>query len=237
MDAITVTGRTHKENIEDSCSCYNKDVIYSFDDPMIREAGIVVLKGNLAEKGAVIKPSAATPALMQHRGRAVVFENIEDYHARVDDPDLDIDEICVMVLKNVGPVGYPGMPEVGNMTLPKKILDKGITDIVRISDGRMSGTAYGTVVLHVSPESAIGGNLALVQNGDVIELDVPGKKISLEVSDEELAERRKKWMKEEYVSERGYVNLYVKHVMQADRGADLDFLVGKSGDKVTRDSH
>ncbi len=237
MNTITVTGKTHKENIDGSCSCYNKDVIYDFDDPIIKEAGIVVLKGNLAEKGAVIKPSAATPALMQHRGRAVVFENIEDYHARVDDNGLDIDETCVMVLKNVGPVGYPGMPEVGNMPLPKKLLDKGVTDMVRISDGRMSGTAYGTVVLHVSPESAIGGNLALVQNGDMIELDVSNKKIHLEVSDEELAKRRKKWKKEEHVSGRGYVNLYVNHVMQADKGADLDILVGKSGDRVSRDSH
>jgi dihydroxy-acid dehydratase len=237
MDAITVTGKSHKENIEGNCNCYNKEVIYSFDDPIIKEAGIVVLKGNLAENGAVIKPSAATPALMQHRGRAVVFENIEDYHARVDDPALDIDENCVMVLKNVGPVGYPGMPEVGNMMLPKKLLDKGITDMVRISDGRMSGTAYGTVVLHVSPESAIGGNLALVQNGDIIELDVPNKKIHLDVSDEELAKRRKNWKQPKLASDRGYVNLYVKHVMQADKGADLDFLVGKSGDKVTRDSH
>jgi len=237
MDTITVTGKSLKENIEDSCSCYNQDVIHRFDDPVIKQAGIAVLKGNLAESGCVIKPSAATPALMQHRGRAVVFENIEDYHARIDDPDLDIDETCVMVLKNVGPVGYPGMPEVGNMTLPKKLLDKGITDVVRISDGRMSGTAYGTVVLHVSPESAIGGNLALVENGDIIELDVSRKRIHLEVSDEALTKRRKKWKKEEIVSDRGYANLYVKHVMQADKGADFDFLVGKSGDKVTRDSH
>ena len=237
MDAITVTGKSHKENIEGNCNCYNKEVIYGFDDPIIKEAGVVVLKGNLAENGAVIKPSAATPSLMKHRGRAVVFENIEDYHARIDDAGLDIDENCVMVLKNVGPVGYPGMPEVGNMMLPKKLLDKGITDMVRISDGRMSGTAYGTVVLHVSPESAIGGNLALVQNGDMIELDVPNKKIHLEVTGEELTKRRKKWKQQEYISDRGYVNLYVKHVMQADKGADLDFLVGKSGDKVTRDSH
>jgi L-arabonate dehydrase len=237
MDALTVTGKTHKENIEGSCSCYNSDVIYKFNDPIIEEAGIVVVKGNLALNGAVIKPSAATPALMQHRGRAVVFENIEDYHARVDDPDLDIDETCVMVLKNVGPVGYPGMPEVGNMLLPKKLLDKGITDMVRISDGRMSGTAYGTVVLHVSPESAIGGNLALVKSGDMIELDVHNRRIHLEVSDEELAKRRKSWKQPEFVSTRGYVNLYVRHVQQADKGADLDFLVGKSGDKVTRDSH
>ncbi len=175
--------------------------------------------------------------LMQHNGRAVVFENTEDYHARVDDPDLDIDETCVMVLKAVGPVGYPGMPEVGNMTLPKKLLDKGVTDMVRISDGRMSGTAYGTVILHVSPESAIGGNLAFVQNGDMIELDVKKKRIHLDVSDDELAKRKKNWKQPEYVTDRGYVNLYVKHVQQADKGADLDFLVGKSGSKVARDSH
>jgi len=237
MDAITVTGKTHEQNIEGACNCYNRDVIYDLEKPIIKEAGIVVLKGNLAENGAVIKPSAATPTLMQHRGRAVVFENIEEYHARVDDPDLDIDENCVMVLKNVGPVGYPGMPEVGNMLLPKKLLNNGIMDMVRISDGRMSGTAYGTVVLHVSPESAIGGNLALVKNGDMIELDVRNRRIHLEVSDEELAERKKNWVPPEIVFERGYVNLYVKHVLQADQGADLDFLVGKSGDKVTRDSH
>jgi dihydroxy-acid dehydratase len=197
----------------------------------------VVLKGNLAVNGAVIKPSAATPSLMQHKGRAVVFENIEDYHARVDDPNLDIDETCVMVLKTVGPVGYPGMPEVGNMTLPKKLLDKGVTDMVRISDGRMSGTAFGTVILHVSPESAIGGNLAFVQNGDMIELDVKKKIIHLDVSDEELAKRKLKWKQAEHIMNRGYVNLYVKHVQQADKGADLDFLVGKSGSQVTRDSH
>ena len=166
-----------------------------------------------------------------------MFESIEDYHARIDDPDLDIDESCVMVLKYVGPVGYPGMPEVGNMALPKKILQKGITDMVRISDGRMSGTAYGTVVLHVSPESAIGGNLALVQNGDMIELDVKQRKLHLDVSDEELAERRKNWKKPEPVLKRGYVSLYINHVQQADKGADLDFLVGNSGSEVTRDSH
>jgi L-arabonate dehydrase len=237
IDAITVSGKSHKENIQGDCSCYNTDVIYEFDKPIIKQAGIVVLKGNLALNGAVIKPSAATPALMQHRGRAVVFENIEDYHARFDDPMLDIDENCVMVLKNVGPVGYPGMPEVGNMMLPKKILDKGITDMVRISDGRMSGTAYGTVILHVSPESAIGGNLGLVQNGDMIELDVAKKSIHLEVTDEELSKRKQQWQKPEPLTERGYVNLYINHVQQADKGADLDFLVGKSGSVVSRDSH
>lgn len=237
MDAITVSGRSHRENIEDSTTCYNREVIATFDDPLIKEAGIAVVKGNLAENGAVIKPSAASPALMQHRGRAVVFETIEDYHARVDDPMLDIDETCVMVLKNVGPVGYPGMPEVGNMALPKKILDKGITDMVRICDGRMSGTAYGTVILHVSPEAAIGGNLALVQNGDMIELDVAGRRIHLDVSEEELSIRRKQWKKPEPLSARGYVNLYINNVQQADKGADFGFLAGGSGSEVTRDSH
>src|ERR1700761_5502158 len=193
MDALTVTGKSHKENIEGTGTIYNKEVIHEFNAPLIPEAGIVILKGNLALNGACIKPSAATPELMQHRGRAVVFENIEDYHARVDDPELDIDETCVMVLKSVGPVGYPGMPEVGNMVLPKKLLDKGVIDMVRISDGRMSGTAYGTVILHVSPESAIGGNLALVENGDMIELDVDGRRLHLDVGEAELEKRRKEW--------------------------------------------
>ncbi|HOX81949.1 MAG TPA: IlvD/Edd family dehydratase [Chryseolinea sp.] len=237
MDTLTVSGKTHQENVEGFGTCYNKEVIAEYESPLIKEAGCVVVKGNLALNGAVVKPSAATPALMKHRGRAVVFENIEDYHARVDDPDLDIDETCVMVLKSVGPVGYPGMPEVGNMVLPKKLLNKGITDMVRISDGRMSGTAYGTVVLHVSPESAIGGNLALVQNGDMIELDVYKKRLHLDVSDDELEKRRSQWKQAEPVTNRGYVNLYVKHVQQADKGADLDFLVGNSGSKVSRDSH
>lgn len=237
MNQITVSGKSHAENTESMCACFNRNVITSVEDPLIKEAGIVVLYGNLALNGAVIKPSAATPALMKHRGRAVVFENIEDYHARVDDPDLDIDETCVMVLKMVGPVGYPGMPEVGNMVLPKKLLKKGVTDMVRISDGRMSGTAYGTVVLHVSPESGIGGNLALVENGDMIELDVEQRRIHLDVSDEELQRRRALWKRPEPSADRGYVSLYIDHVMQADKGADLDFLVGKSGSRVARDSH
>lgn len=237
MDALTVSGKSHAENIAGGGINYNKEVIHEFTAPLIPEAGITVLKGNLAINGAVIKPSAATPSLMQHRGRAVVFEDIEDYHARVDDPDLDIDETCVMVLKSVGPVGYPGMPEVGNMPLPKKLLDKGVTDMVRISDGRMSGTAYGTVILHVSPESAIGGNLGLVENGDIIELDVANKRIHLEVTDEELANRRSNWTPPIPAASRGYVNLYINHVLQADKGADLDFLVGNSGSTVTRDSH
>lgn len=237
MDALTVTGKSHKENISGNCTCYNPEVIASINNPLIEEAGIAVLKGNLALNGAVIKPSAASPALMKHRGRAVVFETIEDYHARVDDPGLDIDETCVMVLKYVGPVGYPGMPEVGNMLLPKKVLEKGITDMVRISDGRMSGTAFGTVVLHVSPEAAVGGTLALVQNGDFIELDVAGRRIHLDVPEEELNKRKQNWTPPEPVADRGYASLYIKQVQQADKGADFEFLVGSSGSKVTRDSH
>ncbi|MDE3253466.1 MAG: dihydroxy-acid dehydratase [Bacteroidota bacterium] len=236
-NVITVTGENHHTNIKGNTDCYNNDVIATYQKPLIAEAGCVIVKGNLAENGAVIKPSAATPALMKHRGRAVVFESIEDYHARIDSPDLDIDENCVMVLKYVGPVGYPGMPEVGNMALPKKILAKGITDMVRISDGRMSGTAYGTVVLHVAPESAIGGTLALVQNGDMIELDVAKRKLHLDVSDAELAKRKAEWVAPKSVANRGYVHLYINTVMGADKGADLDFLQGNSGSEVTRDSH
>jgi L-arabonate dehydrase len=236
-DVLTVTGKNLHDNLDGLTSCYNREVIAAIDDPIKHEAGIVVVKGNLAENGAVIKPSAATPALMQHTGRAVVFESIEDYHARVDDPALDIDENCVMVLKYVGPVGYPGMPEVGNMALPRKILEKGITDMVRISDGRMSGTAYGTAVLHVSPESAIGGTLALVQNGDMITLDVAARKLHLHVSDDELDKRRNGWKAPPPAATRGYVSMYIRHVGGAHEGADLDFLKGCSGSEVTRDSH
>ena len=236
-NVITVTGKNHHNNISGNTTCYNEDVIATYEKPIQPEAGCVVVKGNLALNGAVIKPSAATPALLKHNGRAVVFESIEDYNKRIDDPDLDIDETCVMVLKYVGPVGYPGMPEVGNMALPEKILQKGIKDMVRISDGRMSGTAYGTAVLHVSPESAIGGALALVQNGDMIELDVANRKLHLDVSDEELTKRRAEWKKPEPATNRGYVHLYINHVMGADKGADLDFLQGSSGSVVTRDSH
>ncbi|HLO53226.1 MAG TPA: IlvD/Edd family dehydratase [Saprospiraceae bacterium] len=236
-NVITVTGKNHHDNIQGSTTCYNEDVIAPIENPLIAEAGCVVVRGNLALNGAVLKPSAASPALMKHKGKAVVFESIEDYNARIDDPDLDIDESCVMVLKYVGPVGYPGMPEVGNMALPKKLLQKGIRDMVRISDGRMSGTAYGTAVLHVSPESAIGGNLALVQNGDIIELDVDQRLLHLHVSDEILAERKKAWTPPTPAANRGYVHLYINHVMGADQGADLDFLQGNSGSKVTRDSH
>ncbi|HTR27814.1 MAG TPA: IlvD/Edd family dehydratase [Puia sp.] len=237
LDVMTVNGRTHRENIAGRETCYNRDVIAAAGNPLLPHAGIAVVKGNLATNGAVIKPSAATPALMQHRGRAVVFEHIEDYHARIDDPDLDIDETSVMVLKHVGPVGYPGMPEMGNMTLPKRLLEKGVTDMVRISDGRMSGTAYGTVVLHVSPESAIGGALALVQDGDWIELDVAGRRLHLDVPETELARRRAAWQPPPAVADRGYVHLYIRHVQQADKGADLDFLNGGSGSEVSRDSH
>ncbi|MET0634829.1 MAG: IlvD/Edd family dehydratase [Chitinophagaceae bacterium] len=237
QNVVTVTGSNHTENIRGTTDCYNADVISTYAEPFQPEAGIVVVKGNLSQNGAVIKPSAATPSLMKHTGAAVVFESIEDYHARIDHPDLEIDENSVMVLKYVGPVGYPGMPEVGNMALPKKLLDRGITDMVRISDGRMSGTAYGTAVLHVSPESAVGGNLALVQNGDLIELDVEARKLHLHVSDEELERRRKEWQRPKPATERGYVSLYIKHVMGADKGADLDFLRGSSGSEVTRDSH
>jgi dihydroxy-acid dehydratase len=234
---VTVTNKNHHENIKGNTECYNNEVIATCKNPLIPEGGCVVLKGNLALNGAVIKPSAATPALMKHKGRAVVFESIEDYNLRIDDPALDIDETSVMVLKYVGPVGYPGMPELGNMALPKKILEKGIIDMVRISEGTKSGTAYGTAVLHESPESAIGGNLALVHNGDMIELDVGQRKLHLDVSDEELEERRRLWIPPSPAAERGYVSLYIKHVMGADKGADLDFLVGSSGSVVTRDSH
>ena len=235
LEQITANGKTLGENIAQA-PCYNRDVIKTPDRPFMKDAGIAIVRGNLAPDGAVIKPSAASAHLLQHRGRAVVFEDIEDFHARIDSDDLDIDEHCVMVLKNCGPRGYPGMAEVGNMPLPPKILQKGITDMVRISDGRMSGTAYGTVVLHTSPEAAAGGTLALVQNGDMIELDVAGRRLHLEVSEDELAVRRKSWKPPVHPT-RGYQKLYVEHVQQAHLGADLDFLVGGSGAEVPRESH
>ena len=235
LNSLTANGKTLGENIENA-PCYNRDVIKTPDEPFMKDAGIAILRGNLAPDGAVIKPSAASAHLLQHRGRAVVFEDIEDFHARIDTDELDIDEHCIMVLKNCGPIGYPGMAEVGYMPLPPKILQKGITDMVRISDGRMSGTAYGTVVLHTSPEAAAGGTLALVQNGDMIELDVAGRRLNLEVSDEELARRRLSW-KPPVHPLRGYQKLYVEHVQQAHLGADLDFLVGGSGALVPRESH
>jgi L-arabonate dehydrase len=235
QDALTANGKTMGENIA-KAPVWNRDVIKTFDDPFKANAGIAILRGNLAPDGAVIKPSAATPKLLKHRGRAVVFETIEDLKARIDSPDLDIDEHCIMVLKGCGPKGYPGMAEVGNMPLPPKVLKKGITDMVRISDARMSGTAYGTVVLHVAPEAAAGGPLALVKTGDIIELDVAARRLHLDVSDEELAKRRAAWVAPE-PPKRGYYKLYVETVQQADKGADLDFLVGGSGTTVTRDSH
>jgi L-arabonate dehydrase len=235
-DALTVNGKTIGENTANA-PCYNRDVIKPFNEPLTPRGGIAVLRGNLAPNGAVIKPSAASPSLMKHRGRAVVFKDIEDFHARIDDPDLGIDETSVMVLKNCGPRGYPGMAEVGNMPLPQKLLKRGITDMVRISDARMSGTAYGTVVLHVAPEAAAGGPLALIEDGDYIELDVEARKLHLEVTDDELSRRRAKWHPPQSPYHRGYYKLYVDHVLQADRGADFDFLVGHSGTEVTRDSH
>ncbi|HLH39562.1 MAG TPA: IlvD/Edd family dehydratase [Bryobacteraceae bacterium] len=235
-DAPTVNGKTIGENTRDA-PCWNRDVIHTLAEPLKPRAGIAVLRGNLAKNGAVIKPSAATPRLLKHRGRAVVFENIEDLRTRTDSPELAVDENSVMVLKGVGPCGYPGMPEVGNMPLPRKLLERGVTDLVRISDGRMSGTAYGTVVLHVSPESAIGGTLALVQDGDEIELDVPARRLELRVSDDELNRRRAAWIKPAPRASSGYERLYIDHVTQADEGADLDFLAGCRGAAVPRESH
>ncbi len=235
LDARTANGRTLGENIAEA-PCWNREVIRPRAEPFKPAAGIAVLRGNLAPDGAVIKPSAASERLLQHRGRAVVFESIEDFHARIDDDALDVDETCVLVLKNCGPKGYPGMAEVGNMPLPPKILRKGITDMVRISDARMSGTAYGTVVLHTSPEAAAGGPLALVENGDTIELDVKARRLHLAVSDAELARRRARWQAPK-APERGWYKLYVDHVQQAHLGADLDFLVGGSGAPVPRESH
>ncbi len=236
LGAITANGKTIGDNIE-SAENFNPNVIMPLAAPFKDRAGIAVLRGNLSPRGAVIKPSAATPRLMVHKGRAVVFENIEDFHARIDDENLDIDENCVMVLKNCGPKGYPGMAEVGNMPLPPKVLRKGITDMVRISDARMSGTAYGTVVLHTAPEAAAGGPLALVQNGDIIELDVPNRRLHLHVGDEELARREAAWTAPAPPLSSGYWKLYVDHVLQADEGVDLDFLVGKRGAFVPRDNH
>ncbi len=234
-DALTVNGRTIWQNNQDA-PCWRREVIYPFHAPYKPNGGVAVLRGNLAPDGAVIKPSAASPHLAKHTGRAVVFESIEDLHARINDDTLDIDEHCVMVLKNCGPKGYPGMAEVGNLPLPPKILKKGITDMVRISDARMSGTAYGTVVLHCAPEAAIGGPLALVQNGDRIALDVEQRTLSLLVEDAELARRQAAWQPPAPHADRGYVKLYVDHVMQANDGADMDFLVGGSGSAVPRDN-
>lgn len=235
-DALTVNGKTVGDNIA-GCESLNPEVISTVGMPFNPVSGMVVLRGNLCENGAVLKPSAATPTLMQHTGKAVVFENIEEYRQRIDDPDLDVDANSVLVLKNVGPKGYPGMPEVGNMGIPKKLLEQGVTDMVRISDGRMSGTGFGTVVLHVSPEAAAGGNLALVASGDLIELDVARRRLQLLVDDEELERRRQALQPEPDRFNRGYAKLYVEQVEQAHLGADFGFLKGSSGSEVSRDSH
>src|SRR6516225_4594443 len=234
-DALTANGQSIWKNVREA-PCWNRDVIRTFVEPFKASAGIAVLHGNLAPDGAVIKPSAASPSLMRFRGRAVVFESIEEFHARINDESLDIDETCVMVLKNCGPRGYPGMAEVGNMLLPPKVLRKGVTDMVRISDARMSGTAYGTVVLHVAPEAAAGGPIALVHSGDNILLDVAKRELRLDVDGQTLARRRAEWTPAPRPN-RGWLKLYADHVMQADKGADLDFLVGRSGASVPRDSH
>lgn len=235
-NAITVNGKTIKENYS-SAENFDSDVIATVAKPFNPDSGLAVLSGNICPGGAIIKPSAASPKLMTHTGKAVVFENIEDYKARIDSPDLEVDETSILVLKNVGPKGYPGMPEVGNMSLPKKLMDKGVKDMVRISDGRMSGTAFGTVVLHVSPEAAVGGNFAVIQNGDTITLDVPNRTLTLNVSDVELEKRKKNYTPVLPDIPRGYTNLYINHVLQANEGADLDFLKGCSGSEITRDSH
>ena len=235
-DAMTVNGKTLWENCHDAPR-WNTEVIRPVDRPLAASGGIAVLRGNLAPDGAVIKPSAASPHLLRHRGRAVVFDNIEHYKARINDPSLAADPTSILVLRNSGPVGYPGMAEVGNMGLPPSVLKQGVTDMVRISDARMSGTAYGTVVLHVCPEAAVGGPLALVREGDFIELDVDARRLHLDVSDEELARRRAEWTPPKPAQDSGYVHMYVQHVEQADKGADLDFLRGCRGHGVPRESH
>ncbi len=224
-DVLTVTGRTLAENVANA-EIYNPDIIRSLANPLQPEGGLTILRGNLAPDGAVIKHAAATPGLLQHRGRAIVFQSIQDLKARVNDPDLDVQPTDILVLQNAGPVGGPGMPEVGNLPIPEKLLKQGIRDMVRISDARMSGTAYGTIVLHVAPESAIGGPLALVQTGDEIELDHANHRITLHVSDAELARRRVDWQAPAHSFGRGYGRLYLEHVLQAPQGVDFDFLQG-----------
>ncbi|MBI0434501.1 IlvD/Edd family dehydratase [Roseomonas sp. KE0001] len=235
-DALTVNGRSIWDNVKDA-RCWNREVITTPEQPFKPDAGIAILRGNLAPDGAVIKPSAASPHLMRHTGRAVVFDSIEHLHHAVNDDSLEIDADCIMVLQNCGPKGYPGMAEVGNMPLPQKLLRQGVRDMVRISDARMSGTAYGTVVLHVAPEAAAGGPLALVRTGDLITLDVKAGSLHLHVDEAELAARRAAWVPPAPHFDRGYTRLYVDHVLQADQGADFDFLVGRSGSPVPRDNH
>ncbi|GLP69807.1 dihydroxy-acid dehydratase [Streptomyces sp. TUS-ST3] len=236
--ALTVTGKPLVDHLDDA-PIWDAEVIRTRARPLVEEGGIAVLRGSLAPDGAVIKPAAASAHLLRHRGRAVVFDSIEDFHARVDDPDLDVDADSVLVLRGCGPKGYPGMPEVANMPLPTRLLEQGVRDMVRVCDGRMSGTAYGTVVLHVAPEAAAGGPLALVRTGDVISLDVEARRIDLEVPADELAARTPNAATLEGFANprRGWERLYVDHVQQADKGADLDFLVGSSGSEVSRESH
>ena len=236
MDALTITGKSLGENTA-GAERFNADVIATLEKPVQEDSGIAVLKGNLCPDGAIIKPSAASPHLLQHTGRAVAFTDMDDYHARIDSPDLEIDEDSVLVLKNAGPKGYPGMPEVGNLGLPAKLLARGVRDMVRISDGRMSGTAFGAVVLHVTPESAVGGTLALVESGDLITLDVPSRSLQLNVEEAELNRRRAAWQPPAAHMDRGYVSLYTSHVQQANLGADFDFLRGESGTPKPQDSH
>jgi len=236
LDHVTVSGQTVADNIA-GAENHDARVIKTMAQPFKDKAGIAILRGNLAPRGAVIKPSAATPALLTHTGRAVVFEDSHDFHARIDDENLDVDETCILVLKNCGPKGYPGMAEVGNMPLPPKVLRKGITDMVRISDARMSGTAYGTVVLHTAPEAAAGGPLAVVRNGDTITLDVAQRSLHLHISDDELAQRLAAWQAPPPAMASGYWKLYIDHVLQADQGCDLDFLVGQRGAAVPKDNH
>lgn len=237
-EAITVTGRPLTEHVA-GAEIWDETVIRRRGNPLLPDAGIAVLRGNLAPDGAVIKPAAASPELLRHRGRAVVFESIEDLHARLDSPDLEVDETSVLILRGCGPKGYPGMPEVGNLPLPAKLLEMGVRDMVRISDARMSGTAYGTVVLHAAPEAAVGGPLALVRTGDPIVLDVPARRLDIDLPHEELATRQpSEASTAAYAApSRGWERLYVEHVMQADKGADLDFLAGASGPNVGRESH
>ncbi|GFJ94380.1 dihydroxy-acid dehydratase [Phytohabitans rumicis] len=234
-EALTVTGRPLVEQLTDA-EIWDESVIRRRADPLLPDAGIAVLRGNLAPDGAVIKPAAASPELLRHRGRAVVFDSVEDLHARLDSPDLDVDETSVLILRGCGPKGYPGMPEVGNLPLPAKLLAKGIRDMVRVSDARMSGTAYGTVVLHAAPEAAIGGPLSLVRTGDIVVLDVPARRLDVELSTVELGQRQPADVRAAAPA-RGWERLYIDHVLQADKGADLDFLVGSSGDRVSRESH
>ncbi len=236
--AISITGRPFVESL-DGAEVWDRDVIHTREHPVMEHAGIAVLRGNLAPGGALIKPAAASAHLLRHRGRAVVFDTVEDMHARIDDPDLEVDADSVLVLRGCGPKGYPGMPEVSNMPLPRKLLKQGVRDMVRVCDGRMSGTAYGTVVLHVVPEAAAGGPLSLVESGDYVVLDVANRTLALDVDDEDLARRRPNQATVDGFArpERGWERLYVDHVLQADRGVDLDFLVGASGDRVARESH